>query len=172
MQRWLANALSIMMADITVDALENLDSLEVIISSPSNNSFRIPITNRYQSFWGVIILEIAIFYLHRITSYSFKWRCIPDRVVICCFPFYWQIYPSQIPDLSSGSPLIVSGRFSGKFPELARVSGVLVDRSICTIDLKVQHVKDVPIDRVIFDLESKLLDKWSSYKFSSLLWIF
>ncbi|KAK3428358.1 hypothetical protein EUGRSUZ_F04397 [Eucalyptus grandis] len=28
MQRWLANALSIMMADITVDALENLDSLE------------------------------------------------------------------------------------------------------------------------------------------------
>ncbi|KAL3737399.1 hypothetical protein ACJRO7_026203 [Eucalyptus globulus] len=87
MQRWLANALSIMMADITVDALENLDSLE--------------------------------------------------------------IYPSQIPDLSSGSPLIVSGRFSGKFPELARVSGVLADRSVCTIDLKVQHVKDVPIDRVL-----------------------
>ncbi|KAI3407299.1 Proteasome subunit alpha type [Psidium guajava] len=97
MQRWLAHASSIMMTDITVDALENLDSLE--------------------------------------------------------------IYPCQIPDLSSGSPLIVSGRFSGKFPELARVTGVLADRSICTIDLKVQHVKDVPVDRVMFNLEYILLDE-------------
>ncbi|XP_048130555.1 uncharacterized protein LOC115734192 isoform X2 [Rhodamnia argentea] len=87
MQRWLAHALSIMMADIAVDALENLNSLE--------------------------------------------------------------IYPSEIPDLSSGSPLIMSGRFSGKFPELARVTGVLADRSICTIDLKVQQLKDVPVDRVL-----------------------
>ncbi|KVH92918.1 hypothetical protein Ccrd_005044 [Cynara cardunculus var. scolymus] len=48
----------------------------------------------------------------------------------------YELYPSRIPDLSSGSPLIVSGRYHGKFPEIVKVRGFLADLSTCEIDLK------------------------------------
>ncbi|OVA08327.1 von Willebrand factor [Macleaya cordata] len=59
-----------------------------------------------------------------------------------------EIYPSQVPDLLSGSPLIVSGRYEGKFPDFLKARGVLADLSNFEVDLKVQKAKDIPLDRV------------------------
>ncbi|KDP40680.1 hypothetical protein JCGZ_24679 [Jatropha curcas] len=87
MQRLFATASSVILANITVDALEHLDSLEVL--------------------------------------------------------------PFRIPDLSSGMPLLVSGRYNGKFPESIKVSGILADMSNFTIELKSQKAKDVQLDRVL-----------------------
>lgn len=61
-----------------------------------------------------------------------------------------QLFPSHIPDLSFGSPLIVSGRYNGDFPDIIKVNGILADKSAFATDLKVQNAKDVPLDRVIF----------------------
>ncbi|GAB4841966.1 hypothetical protein Ancab_011923 [Ancistrocladus abbreviatus] len=57
-------------------------------------------------------------------------------------------YPSSIQDLSYGSPLLLSGRSSGTFPELLKISGTLADMSNFTLDLKTQKANDIPLDRV------------------------
>ncbi|PRQ51598.1 putative von Willebrand factor, type A [Rosa chinensis] len=60
-----------------------------------------------------------------------------------------ELFPSNILDLSSGSPLIISGRYEGSFPPSVKVSGTLADMSNFAIDLKVQRSKDFPLDRVL-----------------------
>ncbi|KAL4313388.1 hypothetical protein GQ457_01G040710 [Hibiscus cannabinus] len=60
-----------------------------------------------------------------------------------------ELFPSHLPDLSLGSPLIVSGRFKGEFPDVTKVTGMLEDMSTFQTDLKVQNAKDVPFDRVL-----------------------
>lgn len=59
-----------------------------------------------------------------------------------------ELIPSQIQDLSSGNPLIISGRYKGDFPDTIKVSGVLADMTNAVTDLKVQNAKDVPLDRI------------------------
>lgn len=61
-----------------------------------------------------------------------------------------QLFPSNIPDVSSQSPLIMSGRYDGNFPDVVKLSGTLSDMSNFTIDLKVQKAKDLPLNRVTF----------------------
>lgn len=56
--------------------------------------------------------------------------------------------PSHITDLSSENPLIVSGRYRGKFPDTLKVKGVLADLSNFLVDLKIEIAKDIPLDRV------------------------
>ncbi|PON43600.1 Nucleoside diphosphate kinase [Parasponia andersonii] len=60
-----------------------------------------------------------------------------------------ELFPSNIPDLSTGSPLIVSGRYDGNFPDIIKVSGTLADLSNFTVDLKVQKAKDMPLNRML-----------------------
>ncbi|XP_022721622.1 uncharacterized protein LOC111279023 [Durio zibethinus] len=60
-----------------------------------------------------------------------------------------EMFPSQIPDLSFGSPLIVSGTYKGDFPDIIKVKGMLADMSTFVTDLKVQNAKDVPFDRIL-----------------------
>ncbi|XP_039038432.1 uncharacterized protein LOC120175958 isoform X2 [Hibiscus syriacus] len=60
-----------------------------------------------------------------------------------------ELFPSHIPDLSLGSPLFVSGRYKGEFPDVIKVNGMLEDMSTFQTDLKVQHAKDVPFDRIL-----------------------
>lgn len=86
MERFIDNASSVILSDITIDALEHLDSLE--------------------------------------------------------------LYSLHLPDLRSGSPLYVSGRYRGNFPDSVRVSGTLADLSNLEINAIVQKAKDVPIDKV------------------------
>ncbi|KAI7992414.1 hypothetical protein LOK49_LG12G02649 [Camellia lanceoleosa] len=59
-----------------------------------------------------------------------------------------QLYLNLIPDLSSGSPLIVSGRYNGNFPDSVKASGLLPDMSNFTVELEVQKSKGIPLDRV------------------------
>ncbi|KAJ6963264.1 inter-alpha-trypsin inhibitor heavy chain H3-like [Populus alba x Populus x berolinensis] len=95
MQRLFATASSIILANITVDALESLDSLELL--------------------------------------------------------------PFCIPDLSCGCPLIISGRYSGNFPDSVKLSGILADMRKFTIDIKAQKAKDLPVDRVVARRQIDLL---------------
>nr|POE60250.1 von willebrand factor a domain-containing protein [Quercus suber] len=48
-----------------------------------------------------------------------------------------ELFPSHIPDLSSRSPLIVSGRYDGGFPDTVKISGTLADMNNFVIELKV-----------------------------------
>ena len=59
------------------------------------------------------------------------------------------MYPSRIPDLLSESPLIVSGRYRGAFPETLTATGILADTSNFFVELKVHKAKDIPLDKVI-----------------------
>ncbi|KAJ4954091.1 hypothetical protein NE237_030923 [Protea cynaroides] len=58
-----------------------------------------------------------------------------------------EVYPSHIPDLLSGSPLIVSGRYQGNCPNTLKARGMLADMNNFVIDLKVQKTKDIPLDK-------------------------
>lgn len=62
------------------------------------------------------------------------------------------MFPSQIPDLSSESPLIVSGRYRGTFPQTLKLNGRLADMTSFTLDLKVEEAKEIPITKVIVTL--------------------
>ncbi|MCL7049426.1 hypothetical protein MKW94_029225 [Papaver nudicaule] len=68
-----------------------------------------------------------------------------------------EVYPRYIPDLSSGNPLIVSGRYKGEFPDSLKVSGFLSDMSNFTIDLKPQRAKGISLDRVVAKKQIDLL---------------
>ncbi|KAJ8751046.1 hypothetical protein K2173_016227 [Erythroxylum novogranatense] len=59
-----------------------------------------------------------------------------------------EVYPSRISDLSSNSPLTVSGRYHGAFPDFLKLKGVLADSTSLVIDLKIQTVEDMPFYRV------------------------
>ncbi|XP_018441833.1 uncharacterized protein LOC108813701 [Raphanus sativus] len=59
-----------------------------------------------------------------------------------------EVYPSNIPDLTCLSPLMVYGRYRGKFPENVKASGLLRDLSRFSVDLTVQSAKDMPLDKV------------------------
>ena len=60
-----------------------------------------------------------------------------------------QVDSEYIPDMSAESPLCVSGKYRGKFPETVIAKGNLADMTEISIELKVQHVKDdMPLDKV------------------------
>ncbi|KAG6425805.1 hypothetical protein SASPL_110009 [Salvia splendens] len=102
LERLISNASSVVVADISVDSLKDLDSLE--------------------------------------------------------------IYPAQTPDLSSGSPVLIWGRYTGSFPDNVEVYGTLPDLGKFEITLKVQSAKDVPIDKVIArrQIDSLTASAWLS----------
>ncbi|CAI9761112.1 unnamed protein product [Fraxinus pennsylvanica] len=61
----------------------------------------------------------------------------------------FEVFPSRIPDLSFESPLIISGRYRGSFPESLKVKGILADTSNFYLDLRVQEANGIPIDRIL-----------------------
>ncbi|KAA0059388.1 von Willebrand factor A domain-containing protein 5A isoform X2 [Cucumis melo var. makuwa] len=61
----------------------------------------------------------------------------------------FELFPTQIPDLACGSPLIISGRYNGCFPESFKVSGTSADMSNSTIHLQPQRAKELLLDRVL-----------------------
>ncbi|KAI4355416.1 hypothetical protein L6164_004192 [Bauhinia variegata] len=60
-----------------------------------------------------------------------------------------ELFPIHIPDLSLGSPLIISGRYDGTFPDSVKVSGTLAEMSSFVIELKVQRAKDMQLSNVL-----------------------
>jgi len=59
-----------------------------------------------------------------------------------------QLFPCQVPDITLGDPLILSGRYKGEFPDEVELRGTLADMSCFTIELTVQKAKDIPLDKV------------------------
>jgi len=62
-----------------------------------------------------------------------------------------------IPDISAKSPLCVSGKYHGKFPDTVVVKGYLADMKEISIELKVQHLKEIPLDKVLTTQQINLL---------------
>lgn len=60
----------------------------------------------------------------------------------------FEVLPSNIPDLLVGCPLIISGKYQGKFPDTVEVEGRLADMSNIVINLKVQNMASIPLERV------------------------
>ncbi|KAK4343341.1 hypothetical protein RND71_036435 [Anisodus tanguticus] len=59
-----------------------------------------------------------------------------------------EVYPSQIPDLSSEGPIIVSGRYQGAFPEMLKAKGILANMSNFPVELKGFKSKAIPLDKI------------------------
>jgi hypothetical protein len=51
-------------------------------------------------------------------------------------------------DISAKSPLCISGKYQGKFPETVKAKGYVSDMKEISIELKVQHIKEIPLDEV------------------------
>uniref|UniRef100_A0A7N0T2Q6 VWFA domain-containing protein n=1 Tax=Kalanchoe fedtschenkoi TaxID=63787 RepID=A0A7N0T2Q6_KALFE len=68
-----------------------------------------------------------------------------------------EIYPRHIPDLTSTTPVFISGRYSGKFPEFVKVTGELADGSKFTQDMKPLPANDIPLDKVFARRDIDLL---------------
>ncbi|KAL2336418.1 hypothetical protein Fmac_010864 [Flemingia macrophylla] len=60
-----------------------------------------------------------------------------------------ETFQTHIQDLSYESPLILSGRYSGTFPELVKVTGTLADMTNFAVDLKVKREKDMQLSNVL-----------------------
>ncbi|CAA2992772.1 inter alpha-trypsin inhibitor, heavy chain 4-like isoform X1 [Olea europaea subsp. europaea] len=75
----------------------------------------------------------------------------------------FEVFPSRIPDLSFESPLIISGRYRGSFPETLKVKGILGDISNFSLDLRVQVAKDIPIDKILAKQQIELLTAQAWY---------
>ncbi|XP_073155406.1 uncharacterized protein [Henckelia pumila] len=74
-----------------------------------------------------------------------------------------EVFPSRIPDLSTKSPLIVSGRYNGTFPEILKVKGVRPDTSNFSLELKTQEAKEIPIDKIVAKQHIELLTAQAWY---------
>ncbi|XP_062215389.1 uncharacterized protein LOC133915962 [Phragmites australis] len=69
----------------------------------------------------------------------------------------FEVDSEYIPDISAKYPLCVSGRYNGKLPETLTAKGHLADMSEISIELKVQHIKDIPLDKVLAKQQMDLL---------------
>ncbi|KAG2638313.1 uncharacterized protein LOC120661822 isoform X2 [Panicum virgatum] len=69
----------------------------------------------------------------------------------------FEVDSEYIPDISAKSPLCVSGKYHGKFPDTVVVKGYLADMKEISIELKVQHLKEIPLDKVLTTQQINLL---------------
>ncbi|KAL6878213.1 hypothetical protein ACP4OV_012383 [Aristida adscensionis] len=69
----------------------------------------------------------------------------------------FEVDSEYIPDISAKYPLCVSGRYHGKLPDKLTAKGLLADMSEISIELKVQHIKDIPLDKVLAKQQMNLL---------------
>jgi hypothetical protein len=76
-----------------------------------------------------------------------------------------------IPNISAKYPLCVSGRYHGQLPETLTVKGQLADMSKISIELKVQHIKAIPLDKVRYSLYSLFLTQLIFYTIALSFWL-
>ncbi|KAG9458059.1 hypothetical protein H6P81_002567 [Aristolochia fimbriata] len=96
---------------------------------------------------GAFVADILATQLHRFITTS---SAILTNIAIDIFDDdAFEVFPFYVPDLLSGYPVVVSGRYEGSFPDSVRVKGFLPDKTNIDIDLKVQQAKDIPLDKVL-----------------------
>ncbi|XP_020697533.1 uncharacterized protein LOC110110411 isoform X1 [Dendrobium catenatum] len=69
----------------------------------------------------------------------------------------FEVYPWKLPDLLIECPLIISGRYEGKFPNTVKVEGRSADMNEKVINLKVRNSTDIPIEKVFVKQQIDLL---------------
>ncbi|XP_044472006.1 von Willebrand factor A domain-containing protein DDB_G0286969 isoform X3 [Mangifera indica] len=69
----------------------------------------------------------------------------------------FEMNPSCIPDCPYETPLTLCGRYRGNFPDNLKAKGLLGDLSDFVIELKTQHAKDIPLDKVFAKQQIDLL---------------
>ncbi|XP_019194521.1 PREDICTED: uncharacterized protein LOC109188342 [Ipomoea nil] len=69
----------------------------------------------------------------------------------------FEVYPPQIPDLSLEGPLVLSGRYSGEFPESLEARGILADMNNFSLHLKAQEAKEIPLSKVLAKQQIEIL---------------
>ncbi|KAL5198684.1 hypothetical protein ABZP36_002196 [Zizania latifolia] len=69
----------------------------------------------------------------------------------------FEVDSEYIPDISAKCPLCISGKYQGKFPEMVTAKGYLADMREIQIELKVLHMKDIPLDKVLAARQINLL---------------
>ncbi|KAH0455830.1 hypothetical protein IEQ34_015862 [Dendrobium chrysotoxum] len=69
----------------------------------------------------------------------------------------FEVYPWKLPDLLIECPLIISGRYEGKFPNTVKVEGRSADMNEVVVNLKVQNSTDIPIEKVFVKQQIDLL---------------
>ncbi|KAL6855884.1 hypothetical protein ACP4OV_018686 [Aristida adscensionis] len=61
----------------------------------------------------------------------------------------FEVDSEYIPDMSATYPLCVSGKYQGKLPDTVKAKGYLADMKEISIELKVQHMNEIPLDKVL-----------------------
>ncbi|KAJ1291847.1 hypothetical protein BS78_02G348400 [Paspalum vaginatum] len=61
----------------------------------------------------------------------------------------FEVDSEYIPDISEKYPLCISGKYQGTFPDTVKAKGYLADMKEISIELKVQHLKEIPLDKVL-----------------------
>jgi len=93
-----------------------------------------------------MLSELSL-YLKTLVTLSGKYMFLTFKLF-----FSIQVDSEYIPDVSAKYPLCVSGRYHGKLPETLIAKGHLADMSEISIELKVHHVKDIPLDKVRYSI--------------------
>jgi hypothetical protein len=70
-----------------------------------------------------------------------------------------EVYPHNIPDFSSKSALMISGRYKGTFPKTVKAKGMFSDSSNFSIDMKAEYVKNLPLEQV---LAKQLIEQYTA----------
>lgn len=75
-----------------------------------------------------------------------------------------EIYPFPIPDLYAAGPVIVAGKYSGKFPERVVISGKFPDQSYFTTTAMPQEGTFIPVHKVFMKqhLDDLVMRAWLS----------
>ncbi|CAO2823146.1 unnamed protein product [Amaranthus hypochondriacus] len=60
-----------------------------------------------------------------------------------------EVQPMNVPDLSSESPLIISGRYKGNFPDVLKARGIIADMTSYEMELKVYKAKAIPLEKIL-----------------------
>lgn len=60
-----------------------------------------------------------------------------------------EVHPINVPDLSLESPLTISGRYSGNFPEVLKARGIIAGMTSYELELKVHKSKAFPLEKIL-----------------------
>ena len=59
-----------------------------------------------------------------------------------------ELFPYPIPDLFCGAPILISGKYTGKFPQKMSLYGVLPNGEAFKADVAVENNTMIPVDRI------------------------
>ncbi|KAG6520412.1 hypothetical protein ZIOFF_017462 [Zingiber officinale] len=177
-KKWFCRASSTIVANLTVDSFTDLDEFEVCSADSGEVGKRVKWQKSLSSSPILLLDEFK-----KASTRSFSWfggelgvedsesrigivklaKEVNDEAFLLLLFLYEHlfcsasVYSINIPDLSAQCPLIISGRFYGRFPETLQAKGILADMTDIVIDLKVYNTKDFPLEKALVKQHIDLL---------------